>query len=324
MTPAPGAVHVDADFAEDVLAELYRYPRKRRWLAYALWLTLGWFGGHRFYLDRPGTALLMMFTGGGFLVWWLVDAFYVGSFVTNFNADQGLRKQTGRPPRELDFMPPLERDVLARPPAWTVRWRKSGAGRRRARLAGDVMVLLITGLGLGAVAAGAGVYEAILAVLVLAGFSAAGAGMARLNHVPVLRALVRWSHRLKLFYYYNDPGTPLELLIRPLTGPVLAPFRRRARAEVRIYLQIGAVFTLVFLLLDLLEAVVANGAGALAPRGLIRLWIREASVTFVVIYAFATPIGAVLTRNLLLQRTHRVPRILAAVVVAAVAMGLLP
>ncbi|MEX2610491.1 MAG: hypothetical protein WEA24_11130 [Gemmatimonadota bacterium] len=161
-------------------------------------------------------------------------------------------------------------------------------------------------------------------MLVLVGFSAAGAGMGRLNHVPVLRALVRWSHRLKLFYYYNDPGTPLELLIRPLTGPVLAPFRRRARAEVRIYLQIGAVFTLVFLLLDLLEAVVADGAGALGPRGLIRLWIREASVTFVVIYAFATPIGAVLTRNLLLQRTHRVPRVLAGLVVAAVVVGLLP
>jgi hypothetical protein len=284
---------------------------------------VGWFGGHRFYLERPGTGLLMMFSGGGLLLWWLIDGFFVGALVTNYNADQALRRKLGQPPRELEFMPPLSREVLARPPAWTGRWRLASPGRRRARLAGDVAVLLITGMALGAVAAGAGVYEAILAVLVLAGFTAAGAGVGSLNRVPVLRALVRWSHRLHLFYYYNNPGTPLALLFRPITGPVLAPFRRRDRAEVRLYLQIGAIFTLIFLLLDLAEALVARGMGALSPGSLFMLWIREASLTFVVIYAFTTPIGAVLTRNLLMERTHRVPRVLSGLVVAAVALGLL-
>lgn len=34
---------------------------------------LGIFGGHRFYLGKTGTALLMLFTLGGFGIWALVD-----------------------------------------------------------------------------------------------------------------------------------------------------------------------------------------------------------------------------------------------------------
>ncbi|MBR9991037.1 MAG: TM2 domain-containing protein, partial [Gemmatimonadetes bacterium] len=113
---------VDADFAEEVLADLYRYPRKRVWVAFTLWLTLGWFGGHRFYLDRHGTAVLMMFTFGGALIGWVIDGFYVRSMVRDYNADQALRERVRQPPRELDFMPPLSRDVLAKPPEWTERW----------------------------------------------------------------------------------------------------------------------------------------------------------------------------------------------------------
>ncbi|MGH7446169.1 MAG: TM2 domain-containing protein, partial [Longimicrobiales bacterium] len=214
---------VDADFAEEVLADLYTYPRKRAWLAFTLWVFLGWFGGHRFYLDRHGTALLMLLTGGGVLVWWMIDGLFVGDMVRSYNADQELRQKVGLPPRELDFMPPLSRNVLARPPEWTERWGEAGAGRRRLRLLGDVMVLLVAGSLLGAVASSAGVHEAVVTVLILAGLTATGAGAGALNHVPVFRELIRWSHRLRLFYYYNRPGTPLALLFRPITAAVLAP-----------------------------------------------------------------------------------------------------
>jgi hypothetical protein len=315
--------HVDPDFAEEVLADLYMYPRKREWVAFSLWLLLGWFGGHRFYLERHGTALLMLFTGGGALVWWVIDGFQVMSMVRAYNADQDLRRRLGQPPRELDFMPPLSRDVLARPPEWTERWRRGGGASRTLRLVGDMLVLLVTGIVLGAVARRAGVYEAILAILVLAALTAAGAGSRFLNDVPVLRELVRWSHRLRLFYYYNKPGNPLVLLFRPISAAVLAPFRRRDRAEVRLYLQLGGVFTLLFLLGDLGEELLAEGIAALSPGSLFRLWVKEATVTFVVIYAFATPIGAVLTLHLLMRRTHTVPRMLSALVVAAMMIGLL-
>src|SRR5690606_33129395 len=55
-TPAAASqtLHPDADFAAEVLAELYTYPPKRPWVARLLWALTGWFGGHRFYLYRPG------------------------------------------------------------------------------------------------------------------------------------------------------------------------------------------------------------------------------------------------------------------------------
>ncbi len=317
------AVHLDADFAEDVLAELYTYPRRRVWVAFALWFLFGWFGAHRFYVGRSGTAVLMLFTAGGALVWWFVDLFLVAGMVRGYNADQAQRERLGDPPRELDFMPPLSRDVLARPPAWTERWYDGGTGRRTMRLTGDTLVLLVIGLGLGAVAGAAGVYEAVVAVFVLAALTAAGAGAGAFNHLPVVRELIRWSHRLRLFYYYNKPGNPLALLVRPITATVLAPFRRRDRAEVRLYLQLGGLFTVLFLLVDLVEALAANGLGALGPTSLFGLWIKEATLTFIVIYSFATPIGAVLTLHLLMRPTHTVARVLSAVVVAAVILGLL-
>lgn len=315
--------HVDADFAREVLADLYTYRRRREWVAFALWLLLGWFGAHRFYLGRHGTALLMMLTGGGALVWWGLDGFHVRQMARNYNTDQELRRRLGEPPRELDFMPPLSDDVLSRPPDWTAHWRAASRGSRAFRLVGDILVLLITGILLGAVAVRAGVYEALLAVLVLAALTATGAGAQQLNRLPVLRELVRWSHRLRLFYYFNRPGSPLALLLRPISATLLAPFRQRDRAEVRLYLQLGGVFTLLFLLLDLAEELLTEGLGALAPTSLLTLWVEEATVTFLVIYAFTTPIGAVLTLHLLMRRTHTVPRLFSALVVVAMVVGLL-
>lgn len=314
---------VDADFAEEVLAELYTYPRKRKSLAFALWFLTGWFGGHRFYLGRPLTGLAMLFTGGGGLIWWWIDGFFVASMVRKYNADQERREQAGQPPRALEFMPPLSREVLARPPEWTRRWDDAGAARRSSRLVADVAVLLLASVVLGAAAKSAGVYEAVLAVLALAGLTAAGASARRFNHLPVLGGLVRWSHRLRLFYYYNKPGSPLALLFRPITGALLAPFRRRDRAEVSLYLELGAAFTAFFLVLDLGSALADNGLSALSPASLVKLWVGESVSTFFVIYAFATPIGAVLTLYLLVRRTHTVPRLLSALVVAAMAIGLL-
>lgn len=47
-----------------------------------LLLFLGGFGAHRFYVGKPGTAILFMFTGGGFLIWWIIDLIAIlnGSF----------------------------------------------------------------------------------------------------------------------------------------------------------------------------------------------------------------------------------------------------
>lgn len=42
-----------------------------------LWLFLGEFGAHRFYLGRVGTGIAMLLTLGGLLIWALVDAFLI-------------------------------------------------------------------------------------------------------------------------------------------------------------------------------------------------------------------------------------------------------
>jgi hypothetical protein len=316
----------DPDFAADVLADLYAYQPKRRWLAFLLWFTLGWAGGHRYYLERPGTGLLMLLTGGGALFWWAIDGFLIRGMVASHNAEQERRRRAGLPPLELAFMPALARDVLAAPPAWTVLRQQRSRFRRRLRFAADIVVLVVSGVGLGAVARRLDVWEAVLAVFVLVALCFAGSAVGRFGHLPVVRGLIRWSHRLRLFYYFNKPGNPLALLIRPVTAPLLAPFRRRDKAEVRLYLQLGAVFTVAFLLLDFgadVFAVLFGGGRGPGVMGLVGLWLREAVVTFVVIFAFATPIGAVLTLYLLVRRTHTVPRVLSVIAAAAILWGLL-
>jgi hypothetical protein len=317
---------VDPDFAREVLQDLYAYRRKRKAVAWLLWALFGWAGGHRFYLERPGTGVLMLLTGGGALVWWVVDGFLLRGMLRARDEEQDRRRREGLPPLELAFMPPLAADVLREPPPWTVEWEQRSRARRNLRLAGDILVLLIVGNILGSLAGARGGEEAVFAGVAVIAVTLLGGHVGRLDRVPLARGLIRWSHRLRLFYYYNRPGSPPALLVRPLVGILLTPFRKRERAEARLYIEIGAVFTLIFLTLDVLEDVAAPlseiGLAALAPPRLLALWMQEAFMTFLLIYAFVTPIGAVLTHNLLTRPTHTVPRVLGAVALFALARGL--
>lgn len=316
---------IEPDFARDILADLYTYRRKRRALAWLLWVPLGWMGAHRFYLERPITGLLMLITGGGALVWWIVDAFRLGRMVDEHNAEQRRREAEGLPPIELAFMPPLADDALREPPPWSLKWQTRGRAWRGLRLAGDLLVLLIAGTALGSLAGQDGGLEAIFAVVALVLVTMLAGRTGWVDRIPGAHALVRWSHRLRLFYYFNRPGTPPGLLLRPATGVLLAAFRRRERAEARLYLEVGAVFTAFFLILDLAEEVAGpllrSGLGAVSPLRLAGLWIQESFMTFLITYSFATPIGAVLTLYLLTRRTHTVPRLLGALTLFFIAAG---
>ena len=46
---------------------------KSRGIAVFLCILFGWLGLHRFYVNKPVTGVLMMFTMGGFGMWILVD-----------------------------------------------------------------------------------------------------------------------------------------------------------------------------------------------------------------------------------------------------------
>lgn len=47
-----------------------------------LCLFFGALGIHRFYVGKVGTGILMLLTGGGFGIWWIIDLIMiiVGSF----------------------------------------------------------------------------------------------------------------------------------------------------------------------------------------------------------------------------------------------------
>jgi hypothetical protein len=104
-----------------------------------------------------------------------------------------------------------------------------------------------------------------------------------------------------------------------MVGLVSAPFRKRARAEAWLYLQLGVWFTVLFSGLDVLEVVSISAAGiTVHPMDL----LVDAIMTFGSVYAFAAPIGAILTTQVLLEKRDRVVWLLTAATLAAMIFGL--
>ncbi len=310
--PVPRS-HRDADFSRAVLEDLYRYPRKRLTIAYILWATTGLMGGHRFYLDRTGSGLAMLFTMGGAGFWSFVDLFLIRRMTRAYNEDQAHRKATGKPPRALSFMPDLDGATLPPVPEWAEK--RSGHGR----LVGDVIVLIIAGIGLGAFSQRFGNYEPIIAVVALIAITLLGARWEALAHMPILRGFDRWNHRLRLFYFTNDPGGPLSLAFRQVLV-LFAFFRKRVRAEAKLYLQLGAWFTIIFTAFDVLQAVSFGGGGISGIN--LGVFFLDVFQTFLTVYAFATPIGAILTTHLLLERRDWLIWALSAVALVSIAIGI--
>ncbi len=55
------------------MAEEKKESPKNRLVALLLCLFLGWAGAHRFYVNKVGTGLAMLFTMGGFGIWYFLD-----------------------------------------------------------------------------------------------------------------------------------------------------------------------------------------------------------------------------------------------------------
>jgi hypothetical protein len=63
----------------------YASVRKDVRVAYGIWVVLGIFGGHRFYLGDTGRSIAMLFTLGGLGLWTLADGLVVGRRVHAVN-----------------------------------------------------------------------------------------------------------------------------------------------------------------------------------------------------------------------------------------------
>lgn len=59
-------------------------------IGYILWF-FGFTGSHRFYFGRPKTGILWFFTGGLFLIGWIIDLFLIPSM----DRDAGRRYASG-------------------------------------------------------------------------------------------------------------------------------------------------------------------------------------------------------------------------------------
>jgi len=65
--------------------------KRSRGVALLLSLYGGIFGLHRLYVNKPGTAIAMLCTGGGFLIWYLYDLVLVAAGEFRDSEDLPLR-----------------------------------------------------------------------------------------------------------------------------------------------------------------------------------------------------------------------------------------
>lgn len=72
---------------QNAFQEEYWRRRKSENAAALLWLLLGW---HYAYLRKWGLQILFWLTGGGLIVWWVVDLFRVRGLVRDYNRDVAL------------------------------------------------------------------------------------------------------------------------------------------------------------------------------------------------------------------------------------------
>ena len=280
----------DPDFAQEVVDDLYKYRHKRLSTMWILQLFTGIIGGHRFYLGKPLSGLIYLFSAGGGLVLWIRDFTQIRQLVAEYNQIEDDRQQAGLPPQSLSFLPPINELNLNGPPIWLER-RDS-----RAVLIGGTLLLAVIGLAMGAIAGSTGIIEPLIIMIVFMAVTLVSARWPAARHIPILGELSRWNHRLRLYYFTTDPGGVWLLAARPYVGVFMAPWRKKSRVEVRLFLQIGVAFSMVFTVFDLYEV---RESSFWAGFG---LTLAEFAQTIIYTYAFVAPVGAILLTQQLLAR----------------------
>ena len=300
----------DPDFSPEIVADLYRHHPCSLLVTTLLAVFLGPFGAHRFYCGKTFTGTLMLLTFGGVFAWWIWDLYHLRSMVDRYNAEGERRQAAGLPSQGLGFLPPQRELKLNEPPAWASR--RAGRGR----IVGSAMLLYLLGLSLGTVSSSLQMYEPVLVLILFIAASLLAARWPGMAELPLLHELSRWVHRLRLYYHTVDPGPVWRLATRPVFGVFFAAWRPKARAEVRLYLQLGAIMALLLAAFDALELLTSGGFWF--GFGML---VAEFAQTFIFIYLFVAPAGALLTTQLLLARRDQVVWLLSAITVFGIYTG---
>ncbi len=108
-------------FDTDDLADQLESRRRKRRYAYPAWLCLG---SHYLYFGRPVVQALFWLTGGGLLLWWLVDFFRLPAMVDRHNRrtvdalfrDWRVSFRSGLETAPLPPAPPPQPTWAAQPP----------------------------------------------------------------------------------------------------------------------------------------------------------------------------------------------------------------
>ena len=305
------ALNADPDFSQQVLEELYRPRAKHLPVAVALAVVFGLFGFHRFYLGKTLTGALMLLTAGGGILWWLIDLVRIKKIVSQYNLKQQQRLEAGQPPQGLAFLPPKRAMLTNELPHWFAR-RCS-----KSRVYGSFFLLTLIGFVLGVISGSTGTYEPTVILMIFITVSLTAARFRLARKIPVIASLTRWVHKLRLYYYHVDPGNIWLLGLRPIYGVFIAPFRPKAWAEVRLYLELGIVFALLFFVSDMMEIAQHDSIW----EGL-SLMLAEFLQTLIFTYLFVAPVGALLTTQILLSRKDWVIWLLSIACITGVFIGL--
>ena len=218
----------------------------------------------------------------------------------------------------MDFVPISNPDVLDTYPDWATEQTVVGGsltGRLRKRdLIWDAFAMMLFGAMLGSFTNSTDYRTAAVAVLAVILTINFADHLLRFYHLPLVRGMIRWDYRLRLFYYFNAPGRRLKLYLRPFVGLFYAPFKEKARNEVSLFLEIGGVFILFRIIWGILSGETLDLIMTFNIGGFLGNWFKGIVMGFFAMYAFAAPIGAILMKNVLLRRANFVQWILSAIV----------
>lgn len=231
-----------------------RRPRKSLLIAYLLWLTLGVFGAHRFYLGKWFTGLIYAISFGFYFFGWALDGLLLFFMVRNYNARMEEKEEEERVQERRRAtlegkawpeaapapaaLPMLTEEV---PEEETATWAQD-RGVRPLEFLLRLTFFLVAPAIFAIVVLMLEQWELLvmmLATLVVCGFLGDAEALLRrypmLEKVPLLGQVLHYLHHISQYYRKHPSFHFIYYLLYPATLPLAAIFSQQAREEFKVY-----------------------------------------------------------------------------------------